>query len=126
MLQQTSGAAGVNNLRIETITNTTTDSATVFGPTLNISPYLIAGRIVVDGVGHTRTWSYWKNSAWVTALSETDTTFLTPTGFVVGGLSVTSLGSVNVTSGTGPIVVGGTNNYTYVELRYLACVACGW
>jgi hypothetical protein len=118
MLTQSTSGAGANNLRIEDITNTTTDSATPFGPTVNISSYLVAGKIVEDGVH--RTWSYWKNGAWVQALQVNTNTFLTPTGFVVGGLSITNTG------GTGVLQGGGIANYTYTELRYAACAACGW
>ena len=101
--QVLSQASGNNpsNLRIETITNVTTDNATVFGPTSGLTGRLFSVCIVEDGVH--RTWFHYSNGSWVQDLQETTGTFLTPMLLAVGGLSANSSNS----------------NMTQVNLKYL-------
>lgn len=85
---------GPNQLRIEKITNTTTDSATVFGATSDLtSSGTLAVKIVDDGTH--RTWYYWIAGGWTQALQETSHTFLTETKAGFGGVSVTNNGLYN-------------------------------
>jgi hypothetical protein len=87
MLAQTNSGL---KLRVETMTNVTTDSATVAGPTAGIVGTLIALKISNNSTN--RVFSYWSNGAWVTFLTEASGTFLTENAAGPGGVCVVNLG----------------------------------
>jgi hypothetical protein len=83
---QTSGGVLSPKPRVETMTNVTTDSATVAGPTAVGSPLMQAIKITNNSTN--RVFSYWSNGAWVQILSEASGTFLTENAAGPGGISL--------------------------------------
>lgn len=80
---------GVNQLRVERINSVTSDNSTVAGPTSGlISNQLWTIKIANDGT--TRTFSYYKNGAFVSFFSEAAGSFLTETVIGFGALSAAS------------------------------------
>jgi hypothetical protein len=72
-------------LRIQTMNTTSSDNATVTGPTGNTVGQTFAVKIVNNST--TRAWSYWSNGAWVVFLSEPSGTWLTESAAGPGALS---------------------------------------
>lgn len=73
-------------LRVEHITNVTTDNSTAFGPTANLVGCTATLKIVNDGTH--RTFYHWSSGSFTQDLQETTGTFLTETSFGFGGVSV--------------------------------------
>ncbi len=100
-----SQATAANNLRVEKMTNVTTDSSTAAGPTSGL-----VGRfdfeVKIDNDSTHRTFYYYSNGAFVQFFQENSGTFLTETGIGFGGISVAVNGGeyvgINLTYWSGP------------------------
>jgi hypothetical protein len=81
-------SSGSAQLRVEKMTNTTTDSATLAGPTSSLVGVLMTLKIVDDSTH--RTFYYWSNGSFTQFFQETTGTYLTPTSVGFGGVSAAS------------------------------------
>lgn len=81
-----------NALRIEKLTNVTTDSSTAFGATQGLTGVTMTVKVVEDGTH--RTWSHWAGGSWTQDLQETTNTFLTPTNVGFGGVAANGAAGV--------------------------------
>ncbi len=84
-LQQANGSGGGMRLRVEHMNTVATDTATVAGPTQNLTPNPMTLKIVKDGTN--RTYYYYSNGAFVQFLQEVASTYLTETSVGFGAIA---------------------------------------
>jgi hypothetical protein len=82
-----STGSGACSLRVETMANVTTDTASVAGPTGNLVGDANFEVKIVNDSSH-RTFYYYSNGAWVPFYQENSGTFLTESAIGVGGVNL--------------------------------------